>query len=63
MFLHRRLKMVVLCEKCFPEWKNKEVYTIVPLSPCMECGKRDDRKGDSGLIVNAFPIDPRKKET
>ena len=50
--------MIVLCEECFPSWENYEVYTIVPMSPCVECGATDDRMHD-GMRTAAFPTDPR----
>lgn len=51
--------MISLCEECFPGWENHEVYTIVPITPCDECGKFDNRRGSKGLQVNSFPSDPR----
>ena len=32
-----------LCEECFPGHGEVAVYTIVPMSPCVKCGARDDR--------------------
>lgn len=50
--------MKCLCEKCFPGWADREVLTIVPLSPCGECGAYDDRR-NGGAVVHAFRSDPR----
>lgn len=53
--------MIELCEECFPLPVDVEVLTIVPLSPCAECGRRDDRfKG--GLGVHLFRNDPRASD-
>lgn len=55
--------MFILCEKCYPNWKDKEIYTITPSGPCDECGEVDEsRGGQKGVVTNAFPSDPRKKD-
>jgi len=48
-----------LCEKCFKEWDDHEVYSMVPLTPCNQCGSTDERK-NGGLKCHLFPGDPRK---
>ena len=45
----------VLCEKCFPNWRDREINTIVPLLPCEKCGAYDDRK-NGGPICHRFPL-------
>lgn len=51
-----------LCEQCFPGWGEHEVLTIVPLGPCCQCGKRDERhKG--GTRCHLFRSDPRPTRT
>lgn len=50
-----------LCEECFPAWEHHEVYTIVPMGPCDNCGKYDDRK-NGGTRAHLFTSDPRKNE-
>lgn len=53
--------MVVLCDECFPDWEQEEVYTVVPVSPCVNCGTMDSRR-TGGPSCHMFRIDPRKKE-
>ena len=50
-----------LCQQCFPQWEQFEVKTIVPLSPCVECGAMDDRRRKWGAVCHLFPGDPREK--
>lgn len=52
--------MITICEECFPDGKNHEMYSTVPLGPCSECGKYDQRP--NGVISHLFPNDPRKKD-
>lgn len=51
--------MTVLCERCFPDWRDREVLTIVPISPCVQCGVYDQRKVNPSLAAHAFRCDPR----
>lgn len=51
--------MISLCEKCFPGWKEVEVITIPPMSPCAACGVWDGRTVPSGISVHTFGNDPR----
>jgi hypothetical protein len=44
-----------LCEQCFPEWQQHEVYASAPLNPCCQCGSR--QRG------HLFPRDPRANVT
>lgn len=57
---------IVLCEECFPDSGNYEVLTIVPMSPCVECGRLDDRfghrTGRPSLTAHLFRRDPRSPE-
>ena len=51
---------VVLCEECFPAERAEqcEIKTIVPLTPCVACGKSDQRHA-GGLRAHLFTSDPR----
>lgn len=51
--------MICLCEKCFADYGKHETLTLVPSSPCVECGICDDRY-NHGAAVHAFPYDPRQ---
>jgi len=51
-----------LCEQCFPAWGAHEVLTIVPLNPCCQCGKRDERH-KQGARCHLFRSDPRPPRT
>jgi len=55
---NKKNKTVCLCDECFSGHKHHEVFTIVPILPCDECGKYDDRF-NNGLAVYVFPSDPR----
>lgn len=56
-----------LCEECFPGWREVEILTMTPVSPCAECGRWDQRRGSDGgwhadaFRVNVFRTDPRVK--
>jgi hypothetical protein len=52
------VQVITLCDKCFPDARNHEQYTIIPFTPCEECGEYDDRQ-NGGVICQSFPIDPR----
>ena len=47
-----------LCEECFDGWAEVEVLTIVPMGPCVSCGRWDERHR-SGLRSHLFRGDPR----
>lgn len=47
-----------LCEKCFQDWNNHELYCSAPLTPCEVCGVSDGLH-NGGVRVNLFPTDPR----
>lgn len=53
--------MTTLCEKCFPNYEYHEIKTWVPLSPCNQCGRFDDRE-HGGLRCHLFSSDPRIPE-
>lgn len=50
----------VLCEKCFPDWGICEIHTIVPIRPCEECGRSDNRM-EGEVRCHLFARDPRVK--
>ncbi len=54
---------ITLCEQCFPppQWGGIELLTIIPLSPCHQCGKYDERYGGS-VKCHLFRGDPRPSE-
>lgn len=54
--------MIVLCDKCFPQWAAHEVLTIVPMSSCEQCGhKANMDRGERRCT--AFRKDPRSVTT
>jgi hypothetical protein len=50
--------VITLCEECFPAHGEHEVKTIVPMSPCVVCGRYDSREKD-GFRTHLFSGDPR----
>lgn len=44
---------VTLCEDCFPGWRTVEVFRVVPIVACAQCGALDRFR------LNYFPRDPR----
>ena len=54
--------MITLCEDCFPDSAAREVLSIVPLSPCVSCG-RYDMGHKQGLRCHRFRSDPRPVES
>lgn len=53
--------MITLCTQCLPDDKPREVYTMIPLTGCEECGVYDKRyKG--GPTVHGYRVDPRIKD-
>lgn len=50
--------MITLCEDCFADSAAREVLSIVPLSPCVSCG-RYDMSHKQGLRCHLFRSDPR----
>ena len=54
--------LTTLCEKCFQnpdkDGNEYEVKSIVPLTPCMVCGVRDQRM-ENGIKVRLYGGDPR----
>ena len=60
------MSKVVLCEGCFPDWGNHEVHTIVPMTPCVQCGAIDYRMSGGNevgdhLRTHLFTGDPRER--
>ena len=58
MFDGKGCGMTILCEKCFSATGELEIYAYVPMSPCVECGKYDDRYR-GGAVLHDYPRDPR----
>ena len=54
--------MTTLCEECFAAHGDREVLTIVPMSPCVSCGRYDMRH-NQGLRCHLFRSDPRPDMT
>ena len=53
-----RAPNVTLCEQCYPAWGEHEVLTIVPMTPCAECGQYDQQH-TGGVPAHLFRGDPR----
>jgi hypothetical protein len=52
---------VTLCERCFPDWCNYEIYSMVPITECAQCGNHENLWSGSPDVVkrHLFPRDPR----
>ena len=52
----------VLCTDCFPNWRDFEILTVVPTTPCVSCGRHHAGNTPLGAECNLFQNDPRTPE-